>query len=105
MTFSSFLYSSVTIQERTSTKDQLGQKIYSWSNKYTNVNARLIPLSYEERIELGGEFDKVSYKALFNYDTDITNDDRVVHDGDNYDVVEVITDTESNHKRVLLEKL
>lgn len=105
MTFSSFLHTSVTIQERTSTKDQLGQKIYSWSNKYTGVDARLIPISYEERVELGGEFDNVSYKALFPYSTDIVNDNRVVYDGDNYDVVEVITDTESNHKRVLLEKL
>lgn len=105
MTFDTLLNSEVDIYTRTATTNALGEKIYSWAVAYQDVDCRLSPLTAEEMMIRPGEWTDVKYKAWFSPDTTITTNDRIYSGSNQYVIREVLIDSESQLKRVMLAKL
>ena len=104
MSFESLLNTSVTILSRTSTTNELGEKIHSWASK-GETSTRIVPITIEERLILPGEYQNARYKAYFPSSTSISEKDRIVWNDNVYEVVGVYLDSSFHHKTVILREV
>ena len=104
MSFYSLLNKTVYIMHRTTSTNEWGEKISSYSTS-SSASCRLSPITDEIRLTLPGEFKNVVYKSYLLSDTSVTYDDRILYNGDQYRIRSIVDDSISHHKTLLLERL
>lgn len=82
---------TITIQTRTRYQDGQGGLIDSYINSYQDVKARLAQNSGRETSAAGREYEDAAYTLTVPYDQNITEQMRVVHEGQSYEVIGVNT--------------
>ena len=76
----------VSLQRRTSGKDDLGQPLDEWT-EYASVWGGALMVSGKEKIESGTQVDVGSASIRIRYRTDVTNGDRAICQGVTFHVV------------------
>lgn len=79
---------SITIQRFTSTVDEYGTPVMTWTDVAT-VRAQIMQASTEEFIRAYGASDKTVIIFRARWLSGITNADRISYDGANYNIKEV----------------
>lgn len=98
MSFSKLLNKTCVITERDpAAQNAIGERIESWSDKATGVKTRYLQA---KQSELRGAFQVTSedYKFFFEQSTDISIADRIVVDGQTFEVKHVLSDSSAHHK-------
>lgn len=106
MSFECLLINTCTIERYTEgAADGYGKPERTWADHLANQACRLVPGSGRE-ITIGAEVVIAEYK-LFLGNIDVTEQDRVVIDGDTYQVLLVLErqDSGDNHHKELLMRL
>ena len=106
MSFESLLISTCTIQRYTEgAADGYGKPERTWADHLADQACRLVPGSGRE-ITIGAEVVIAEYK-LFLGNIDVTEQDRVVIDGNTYQVLLVVPrqDGAGNHHKELIMRL
>ena len=104
MSLYSLLDDTIYIVTKTTTTNVWGEEIASYSASSSAI-ARVVPISDEIRLTLPGELKDVTHKAYLLPSTTVTYDDRILYSGDEYRIRSITTDSISNHKTLLLERL
>ncbi|RKY26040.1 MAG: hypothetical protein DRP62_00070 [Planctomycetota bacterium] len=104
MTFKSLLNTTVTILSRTPTINELGERIYSWSSG-SSIEARIVPITIEERLTLSGEYEHARYKGFLPSSASITEKDRLIWGNKTLEVLAVYSDSSHHHKTVILREI
>ena len=102
MTFDSLLIHEITLQNKYSSQNILGEWNYIYSSASTTTDCRCSPISYSERIDSQGLFDDVRYKCFVDSDVLLSTNNRVIYNSDTYRVKDVIKDSNAHHKTGLL---
>lgn len=91
---------------RNQTRNDLGELTNdSWTEDTTDIKCRMSPISMEESKERSGEFENIQYHCYILPTQSFTVGDRVLWQGDYYEVMEVKTDSESITRRLALKQL
>lgn len=77
----------------------------SWSEAETDIICRMSPISMKESKEMSGEFENIKYYCYILPTQSFIAGDRVLWQGDYYEVMEVKTDSESITRRLALKQL
>lgn len=97
MSFEKLLKKLCTIQQKTETQGALGELSISWNDKYTTVKTRYVQAKQSE-LRGGYQVTIEDYKFFFLFTEDIAIADRIVVDGDTFDIMHVLTDSSDHHK-------
>lgn len=102
MTYEELMNNSIYLQTKTTSTNDLGEPIYTWTTSSTPVSCRLNTLSAMERIDTTGRYKDVKYKCYCLSSASISVDNRAVYGGESYRVKEVYSDSSFHHKTALL---
>lgn len=97
MSFIDLLKDTCTIQSKTATQQGTGVKTFTWATKVANV------LTRKRRNNKPNVYDELSktfiddYIFYFKVDTDVKINDRILADGEAYEILSVATDSERHH--------
>ena len=97
MSYCKLLNKLCTIQQKTETQGALGELSISWNDKYTTVKTRYVQAKQSE-LRGGYQVTIEDYKFYFLATTDIAIDNKIVVDGDMFEVMHVLSDSSSHHK-------
>ena len=97
MSYSQLLKKTCTIEQKTETQGALGELSTVWSSKATNVKTRYVQAKQSE-LRGGYQVTIEDYKFFFLFTEDIAIADRIVVDGDTFDIMHVLTDSSDHHK-------
>lgn len=97
MSFTKLLNKTCVIQQKAETQTGIGELTLTWSTKASGVKTRYLQA---KQAELRGAFQVTSedYKFFFEFATDISIADRIVVDGQTYEVKHVLSDSSAHHK-------
>jgi hypothetical protein len=105
MTFESLLVHRCNLGTATSSQNTLGEWEYSWTYAAAETKCRKVPLTYEERLQLGGLFEGAQDALYFVSGVSIDSGDRVKLASQEYLVRDCTMDSSSHHKRAIVTKL
>ena len=97
MSYEKLLKKTCTIEQKTETQGALGDISLSWSSKAVNVKTRYVQAKQSE-LRGGYQVTIEDYKFYFLATADIAIADRIVVDGDTFDVMHVLSDSSDHHK-------
>lgn len=100
MSFASSLTQTATIQRKTGVKDTHGAVKEQWADVATNVPCRVSTRGLTPKyVSKEGEPQAVIFTptVYMQYRTDVLKDDRLVIDGENYDVILPLNPAHKNH--------
>ena len=97
MSFCKLLNKLCTIEQKTETQGALGEVSLSWSDKAINVKTRYVQAKQSE-LRGGYQVTIEDYKFYFLVSADIAIADRIVVDGDTFEVMHVLYDSSDHHK-------
>ena len=93
---------TLTIQEYTSTKNEIGENVESWTDKGT-IKGKMWQLNGNESYISNKDSRVVNYRTNFDKPSfNITAEDRLVYDGNNYDI-EVVNDLDQRGIKLQLD--
>ena len=104
MSFYSLLDDTVYIMTKTTTTNEWGEEISSYSSS-SSAKCRIVPISEELKLTMPGEYKDVTHKAYFLPDTSISYNNKILYDGDEYRIRSIMKDSISHHTTVLLERI
>ena len=108
MAFTGLLNKLATITEKTLTATDRGEATATWSNLAINVPARLYSLSGSAGMVYGKEGIEVIKKVMLDTDETITEQNRIVIDGNTYaikSINSVDAASESHHKELVVSRV
>ena len=92
----------LTIQEYTSTKNEIRENVESWTDKGT-IKGKMWQLNGNESYISNKDSRVVNYRTNFDKPSfNITAEDRLVYDGNNYDI-EVVNDLDQRGIKLQLD--
>lgn len=108
--YESLLVDSVDIQTRSGSTNDWGEETYSWSDAHTSVDCKVMMVTDEEQKKEVGQFEDIKYKIYFKNTQDVNVEDRIIYDGNTYEVVKVfessyIVSEDNKIKRALVKEL
>lgn len=86
MSIRSMLNTTVSIERRTTVKTGLGSQEVSWSVLHKDIPAKLDPIGGREILFMGKLTSSLTHRLYILYLSDLRGSDRVVHQGDIYDI-------------------
>lgn len=105
MSFKQLLIHRCTIQEKTTAQNDVGQMIETWSEKEANVKCRANLDRTPSVSETIGKQTTQGGRFYFDIATEIEVYDRIVFDGNTYDVVLAPQDSSGHHLEVLVSRV
>ena len=104
MTFESLLTETIYKYTVASSQNELGEWTVSFSSS-GSLDARVMPLTDEERMVYAGRYPNVMLKIYVNYESDIKPGDKILYAGIDYYVNEVVWDSSHTYKKIIASKL
>ncbi len=92
-----FFNQSVDIQSFTSTKGQYGEEVKTWTNSMQGVKCRVAPKKDGEIQRDDKSFVVASHEIIINGNYEITESDRAVLAGENFEILLVKHDSEGQN--------
>jgi hypothetical protein len=105
MSFEALLTEKCTIQSKTSAQGQSGQVVFNWTDKATDVKTRMVAQKTPQVFGDLGNYTIASYKFYFLATTNISAADKIILDGEQYEVVIASKDSSKHHIEVGANKL
>ncbi len=99
MTFESLLIHSIYKSTQTSSQNDLGEWLYTYTTGTTAISCRVNPLSNAERLDPSGWFSDVRYNIYMDESESISAGDRITYSSEEYDVKDCVTDSSSHNKK------
>lgn len=104
--YTSALDDTVDIQTRSvDATNNWGEKSYTWSTEYQDVNCKIFMVTNEEKKEYEGEWEDIKYKIYFEYTQTINVEDRIVYNSNTYEIIDVYESVDEQFKRALVKEL
>jgi SPP1 family predicted phage head-tail adaptor len=91
----------IVIQERTETKNSVGEDITTWDT-YKWTWAQVTPLTGKEYFSKNEFQSTITNKIYMRYLTGVTPDMRIVWDSRTFDIISVINTDERNRELILM---
>jgi|GEM_PF-4002304 head-tail adaptor len=105
MSFENLLNQLCSIQSKTDSQTATGQVSSAWVDKATNVKTRMVAQKNPQVFGTLGHYTVADFKFYFLTGTDITEADRIVLNGETYDVVIAYPDSSGHHIEVGANKV
>ena len=105
MTFESLLVDSIYLSTLTTTTNDFGETLETYTDGTTAIACRVNPITNAERLDPSGFFDNVQYKVYMDYAELVVKGDHVTYDSEEYKVKNAITDSSASNKTAFLELL
>lgn len=102
MTFDSLLVHSIYLSTLSTTTNDFGETLETYTDGTTAISCRVNPLSNAERTDNTGFFDDVRYKVYMDDAEAVVRGDRITYSSEVYRVKEVLTDSSTHHKTVYI---
>lgn len=93
-------YHQITIQSPVMTKDSQGNDVQDWEDLYTNVPAKVVPVSVRDFISSGAAQSEIKGRFVIRCRPFLQDNQRVVHRGKVYDIKGWLPDPESGQEYV-----
>ena len=104
MTFEALLTDTIYKYTVVSSQNELGEWTMSFSSS-GSLDARVMPLTDEERMVYAGRYPNVILKIYVDYDNAVKPGDRLIYDGVDYYVNEVVWDSSHTYKKIIASRL
>ncbi|RLF42837.1 MAG: hypothetical protein DRN17_07215 [Thermoplasmata archaeon] len=104
MTFEDLLTDAIYKYTLTSSQNELGEWVTGYSSSSVAINARVMPLTNEERMVIAGLYPNIRLKIYTPYSTIIEPSDLISYNGEMYKVEEVVWDSEKTYKKLMVSK-
>ena len=104
MSFDSLLVHQITLYTTASSQNELGEWVLSHTAS-ESVDARVMPLTDEERMAYAGRYENANLKIYVPFTTAIRPGDRISYDNADYYVNEVVWDSSHTYKKIIASKL
>jgi len=104
MSFESLLSDAIYKYSLISSQNELGEWVITPSSSSQLIKARVMPITDEERMVLAGLYPNVRLKIYVPYSTSISPGDRIIYNGEDYRVEEVIWDSAKTYKKLMVSK-
>jgi len=98
MTFESLLVHSIYLHVLSTTTNDFGETLETYTVGTSAISCRVNPLSNSERLDNTGLFDDVRYKVYMDDAESVVRGDRITYSSEVYKVREVQTDSSTHHK-------
>lgn len=105
MTYDGLMVHTCYIGSMTSTSNEFGEPVESWTYSSTGTLCRFVPIKLEERRELGGEYQDITYKVYFKSGAAVTLGYRIKYGSDYYLVKQRFYDSSSHHITCYVKEL
>jgi len=104
MAFEDLLTDTIYKYTLTSSQNELGEWVTSYTSSSAAINARVMPLTDEERMVIAGLYPHVRLKVYVPYSTSIKLGDLISYNGEMYRVEEAVWDSEKTYKKLMVSK-
>jgi len=105
MSFDALMNSKIYTSTTISSQNAYGDWKYTNTQSTTSINARVVPITVRQRVELPGFFDDVSYTCYCASSSSISKGDHIYFQGKEYILKELELDSEYSHKKGFLKLL
>ena len=104
MVFEDLLTDTIYRYTLTSSQNELGEWVTSYTSSSTAINARVMPLTDEERMVIAGLYPHVRLKIYTPYSASVKHSDLISYNGEMYRIEEVLWDSEKTYKKLMVSK-
>ena len=103
--YESLLNTTVSVYTKSSTTNELGESINTWSYLASGVKCRLVPVTAEILPTLPGETQNIQYVAYFLSSQALSVNDRIKYNSKVYTIDNLFLDSEGYTQKALLRAL
>lgn len=106
MSYDSLMTQTCYMGSATTSTNEFGEtRPESWTYSTTGTDCRFMPITLEERVRVGGEYQNINYKVFFKSGAGVTLGGRIRWKGNNYLVRQRYYDSSFHHITCLVEEL
>ena len=105
MTYESLMIHSCYIGSVSTVTNSLGEIKETWTYSSTATSCRFVPITLEERKELGGDYQDITYKVYLLSGAAVTLGSRIQYDSEEYMVKHRYYDSSGHHLTCLVKEL
>lgn len=96
-------YVDIKVRSADATNDY-GEISYNWTTT-EDIKCKIFQVSYEEKKNKEGEWIDAKYNIYFKNTQNLSVEDRIVYNADEYEIIEIFEDCESQFKRALVKEI
>lgn len=105
MSYDGLMVHTCYIGTATETTNEFGETKETWSYSSTGTPCRVMPITLEEKRELGGDYQDIKYKVFFKSGASVTLGGRIQYSSTYYLVRERYYDSSGHHITCLVKEL
>lgn len=105
MSYDDLMIHTCYIGSVTTTSNEFGELRETWTYSTTATNCRFVPVRLEEKRELGGDYQDISYKVYFKSGAGVTLGSKIKYGSDYYLIKQRFYDSSGHHITCYVKEL